>query len=96
MTGGRSIILPLLLFAAIGNPVFADDAITLPLQGYFRVGRYMPVRIASARDGQMVMGSGIVPVRIQTNLPPADRIVPVLMTSARRIACGTGAVASAR
>jgi len=82
MTRGRWIILWVMLFAAIGKPVFADGAITLPLQGYFRVGRYMPVRIASASDGQMVRGSGVVPVRIQTALPPADQVVPVLMTSA--------------
>ena len=66
---------------AFAAPVL-ESGITLPLGGYCRVGRYLPVRVVGeASDAPIVAGAGVVPVAIRDREMISDVVVPVLVTS---------------
>ena len=75
--------LALLIFSWLPVPTFAADVrVTLPLEGYFRPGRYMPVRVdvrgAPADARLRLTTEGAVPTDIVLSDGRADGIVPVL------------------
>ncbi|HEX2974049.1 MAG TPA: hypothetical protein VHP11_17080, partial [Tepidisphaeraceae bacterium] len=80
----RLAFLPILclVLACTGGQIRASAEISLPLEGYYRPGRYMPVHITAdlpARDTPLLLqGQGVIPTQINT--PPArlDVIVPLL------------------
>lgn len=59
--------------------------ISLPLQGHYRVGRYMPVRIRAVVEGAprgatvQLRGSGLLTTSIALNEGRADGVVPALV-----------------
>jgi hypothetical protein len=57
-------------------PCFAQENSTLPLEGWYRTGRYMPVRVV--RGEQSVAADGAVPLQIDSS-PSQSTIVPLLV-----------------
>jgi hypothetical protein len=55
-------------------PAISIAAVSLPLQGYYRTGRYMPVRVDSTTT--LLAAEGIFPTIIEAK---SDSIVPVLI-----------------
>ena len=73
--------LPLLL-SLLALPCAAEVQVSLPLQGYYRAGRYMPVRVVVRREkaGELTLSaSGAVTTTLQLNGRAADAIVPLLV-----------------
>jgi hypothetical protein len=76
----------------IASPVMA--AVTLPLQGYWRPGRYMPVRVQGEMAAGVIEigGDGAVTSRLPASGGVVDAIVPVLMMSEGAIQWSGGVV----
>ena len=55
----------------------STPAISLPLQGYCRVGRYMPVQVTG---GKIIECSGVLPAMCADGFA-VDAVVPILITS---------------
>jgi hypothetical protein len=60
--------------------------LSFPLEGYWRPGRYMPVRVSAREAGTSVeiAGEGIVTTKLKLTDGRADVVVPVLVMSAPR------------
>jgi hypothetical protein len=69
----------LLLVLFLITPLRADITLDLPLEGYYRPGRYLPVRYsASSAAALTISGPGVLPTRIDLSSGPARGIAPVL------------------
>ncbi len=80
-------VLSVLLLTALA---VAQVQVTLPLEGYWRPGRYMPVRVAGQGVTVEVGGDGVVPSRVA--LTGVEITIPLLMMSdARSITWSAGA-----
>jgi hypothetical protein len=67
----------------------AEVRVTLPLEGHYRAGRYMPVRVevrgAAAGAVLRLTGEGIIPTHVETANGRAEGVAPVLpLTEAAR------------
>src|SRR5687768_2437345 len=65
-------------------PVLAAHAATLdlPLDGYYREGRYMPVRVtADACEWLDIQGEGVLPIRVHARGAAIDAVFPLLIMS---------------
>jgi hypothetical protein len=62
----------------IATPLRAETALRLPLDGYFRPGRCMPVMIQTNSSGLTLNGDGIVPTEVAAG---RSGVVPVLVLS---------------
>ena len=66
----------LVLILVISPQLHADTTLTLPLDGYYRVGRYMPVLVDA--DGPVeIRAEGLLTTRVEKPARPV--VVPVLM-----------------
>jgi hypothetical protein len=69
----------LIVLMLIAPAAFAQSfQVSLPLQGYYRVGQYMPVRISGARGEIVIAATGAVPTRIAPG-PNQEMVEPLLM-----------------
>jgi hypothetical protein len=78
----------------IASPVMASVQVTLPLQGYWRPGRYMPVRVQGEMEAGVIEigGEGAVASRLPLNGGRVDAILPVLVMSEGAIQWSEGVV----
>jgi len=88
--------LALLTYLLVTPFVRADVTISLPLEGHYRPGRYMPVRVAIGNDGGAITlsAAGAVPTELEASAN-RDAIVPWLAVTAalrdpRWISAGSG------
>src|SRR5215212_35497 len=60
--------------------------LSFPLEGYWRPGRYMPVRVEARDAGEYleIAGAGVVPARVMTSGGRFHGVVPVLVMSEPR------------
>src|SRR5947208_2880831 len=60
--------------------------VTVPLGGYWRPGKYMPVRVMAREAGNSleIGGDGVVPVRLRLREGRFDGVVPLLVISEPR------------
>jgi hypothetical protein len=72
---GRRLVSGFLVAVVLFFPAITDADISLPLQGYYRTGRYMPVHVDPSTT--QLAADGILPTLIESN---SDTIVPVLIT----------------
>lgn len=76
-----------LLFVALcvwPRLLLADVRVTLPLQGYFHAGRFMPVHVSAAgQDTLEIRDDGLIPLTIGGKGGIIDETVPLLCTSDR-------------
>jgi hypothetical protein len=63
-----------ILASIVSLPAISRAAVSLPLQGYFRSGRYMPVRVDPSTT--RVAADGVLPTVIESR---SDSVVPVLV-----------------
>src|SRR4051812_14535153 len=87
-SAGAAVLLALLLAAswcpaqpqAEPPPPVGPVRISFPLEGHYRVGRYMPVRVAAAaaRPGASITlaADGAVPTELEPGGGKADTVVP--------------------
>ena len=75
-------LVPGLVLLAAALPCAAEVSVSLPLEGYYRAGRYMPVRVVVKGEpaGELrVSADGAVTTAIQLDGRTADLIVPLLV-----------------
>lgn len=79
---GAILVFPLLCFLSFASFASAQVALSLPLQGHYRAGRYMPVSITTAHDSGAVSieGNGAIPTSLVVH-QGTNVIVPWLATS---------------
>ena len=73
-----------LMVTAAALPCAAAVSVSLPLEGYHRAGRYMPVRVIVQGEpaGELtLLSDGAVTTMLQLNGAAADVIVPVLVVT---------------
>jgi hypothetical protein len=75
----RRILLCILML--LPAQAMAAVEVSLPLGGYWRPGRYMPVRVMAREEGTAIEigGEGVVPVRLMLRDGRFDGVVPVLV-----------------
>ena len=81
-----AVVLAAVLFLSLAHPSSflhaAEAAFSLPLQGHYRVGRYMPVHVSaqtdSANDPLTLRATGALTTEIETAHGHIDGIVPWL------------------
>src|SRR5690348_13227570 len=75
----RRMIIAILLATGLAR---ADVSVSLPLQGYFRPGRYMPVHVQSRGEGAplVLAADGAVPTEYRPS-GNADLVIPWLVIS---------------
>jgi hypothetical protein len=77
-----SIRLSLAIVAIIAAGASASISVTLPLQGNYRVGRYMPIHItADACQRLTIEGDGVMPVTIDARGQAVDAVFPLLIVA---------------
>jgi hypothetical protein len=78
-------LVPWLIVLAAALPCAAEVRVSLPLEGYYRAGRYMPVRVVRSGEptGEVMTLSadGAVPTMVQLTSVPTDAIVPLLVVT---------------
>ena len=82
MTRSARLLLCLVGATAATAPCAAEVRVSFPLEGYYRVGRYMPVRVVVRGEGAgplTLAADGAVPVTLQLSGGGADGIVPLLV-----------------
>src|ERR1051326_1575967 len=65
----------------IGGRVVLAQSVSLPLEGYYRMGRYMPIRVkaqVAAAGSYELTAPGMVPIRIRADRA-IDAVVPALV-----------------
>ncbi len=83
-------------FFAFAGTGFAEVRVSLPLEGHYRPGRYMPVIVYSSDTSDVTLSAeGAIPTVVEGPTPSGGRIVPILMLSsaANEIRWSTGAAA---
>jgi hypothetical protein len=85
----RRLIYLLCAVTCCTTAVRAEDTISLPLQGYFRPGQYVPVLVAARGEALVIGGDGVLPTEVAPSAQPL--VVPVLITSAGAREVGAGA-----
>lgn len=73
-----SLLISLIALSALAQ----SPQISLPTQGYFRPGKYMPVRIEGAKAEVILSAHGAMPTRIARPPSPQEAIAPLLVMSA--------------
>jgi hypothetical protein len=76
----RRVLLAIMLLAPAA--LAQSFQVSLPLQGYYRVGQYMPVQVSGAQGEIRITARGAVPTRVASGGTAPEVIVPLLMTSA--------------
>jgi hypothetical protein len=61
------------------NSLAQSPQISLPLEGYYRVGQYMPVRVAGESGEVVLSASGAVPTRIAGTPSVQEAVAPLLL-----------------
>jgi hypothetical protein len=78
-------LVPWLIVLAAALPCAAEVRVSLPLEGYYRAGRYMPVRVVRSGeptgDLMTLSADGAVPTMVQLTSVPTDAIVPLLVVT---------------
>ncbi len=85
----RRLIYLLCAVTCCTTAVRAEDTISLPLQGYFRPGQYVPVLVGARDDVLTVAGDGILSTDVAARDEPL--VAPVLVTgsNAHELAAGS-------
>ena len=76
---------PFLLVLGVALPCAAEVQVSLPLQGHYRAGRYMPVRVVARGEpaGELTLSAdGAVATTVQFTGGSADAVVPLLVVHA--------------
>ncbi|MGE5608793.1 MAG: hypothetical protein ACM359_06045 [Bacillota bacterium] len=62
----------------ISSPAQAAVEMSLPLEGYYRPGRYMPVRVMAEQTSTLFLqGQGVIPTQINADQTRLDGIIPL-------------------
>lgn len=70
----------LLVILLLASPAGAEITLELPLEGYYRPGRYMPVRYTASASAPhlTIAGNGVTPAEIELSAGRAQGIAPIL------------------
>ena len=77
--------LPAVLLLILARPVLGSVELSLPLEGYYRPGRYMPLRVqvtAEAAEHLIIAADHALPSRVELTHGRAEGVTPFLPLSA--------------